>query len=134
MTGPLPAYGRTLEAIQFTPTSNDQRVARLRLDVGGAAIYVELVGTGRTVGTITATVPARPATAPTDVLFVIDGSPAGSEIRSSLSQAMQNLIPALESSGESYRLALAIAGDRGVIATKVERGTPDAADLLWPRS
>ncbi len=130
MTGPLPAYGRTLEAIQFTPTSNDQRVARLRLDVGGAAIYVELVGTGRTVGTITATVPARPATAPTDVLFVIDGSPAGSEIRSSLSQAMQNLIPALESSGESYRLALAIAGDRGVIATKVERGTPDAADLL----
>lgn len=130
MSAPLPPYGRTLELVELRPTSNDQRVGRLRLEVGGAAIYVELSGVGRTVGTITATVPARPATAPTDILFVIDGSPAGAEIRNNLSQAMQTLIPALEDSGEAYRVGLAIAGGRGALATKIERGTPNGADLL----
>ncbi|MFO0727594.1 MAG: choice-of-anchor D domain-containing protein [Myxococcota bacterium] len=128
--GMLSSYQAERRTLGFLPQSMDSRVGRLRFNVGAQTIYVELSGEGRNaVGTVTATIPARPATAPTDILLAVDGGAEAASLRAAFLGAVGGWLAELNSTGEEYRVGLVGAGG-GALLMEVDNHTPDAADLL----
>ena len=120
--------------VGFAPTAVANYTGRVQLDIAGLpTLFVDLVGAGAATPTNTDTFPGQPATAPVDLLFVIDDSCSMSEEQLLLAQVAPILIDRGNRSGVDYHIGVTTTDPTAGIIGRL-RGTPTFVDQNTPNA